>query len=345
MSGRRTFTNARAFTLVELLAVIAIISLLLSILLPTLGNVRGAAQRMPCLNNLRLMGQGINGYAAFNSGYLPPSGVYFLPYQIDWDWSTDPPAPTNVREHRWSPGVFAWSWPDFIQPYFDTEAQPAHQGTDTIARQPVDGNYDRVTLHLGANDPGWVNNPPIKYSHRMDCPSTPNRDCGEYAAGGFKGGSWWQGPECIQHFDYVDDGQGHSVLHQNEKVIHPDVPPPTAGWDTPKFPRMADQKVDRFITIVEPDERSWGTGLGYSFGAGNPPAADVGPSLLALGVDHGGYGGFLRYAWSTPHVNKTTNALYLDGHAVTFSGDYLRGLYSYFYNNGKWDPNDPFHNP
>jgi prepilin-type processing-associated H-X9-DG protein/prepilin-type N-terminal cleavage/methylation domain-containing protein len=50
MNGRR------AFTLVELLIVIAVIAILAAILLPTLGNAKLSARRITCVNNLRQLG-------------------------------------------------------------------------------------------------------------------------------------------------------------------------------------------------------------------------------------------------------------------------------------------------
>jgi prepilin-type N-terminal cleavage/methylation domain-containing protein len=51
------------FTLVELLVVIGIIAVLISVLLPTLGRARDAADRTVCLSNLRQLGTSVIHYA------------------------------------------------------------------------------------------------------------------------------------------------------------------------------------------------------------------------------------------------------------------------------------------
>ncbi len=66
--------NARsrsAFTLVELLVVVAIIALLLGILLPALNRARGVAQAAVCLSNAKQMSMGLNYYAEAYSRLLP----------------------------------------------------------------------------------------------------------------------------------------------------------------------------------------------------------------------------------------------------------------------------------
>lgn len=62
-----------AFTLVELLVVIGIIALLISILLPTLGRARMAANTVKCAANLRSILQGMQIYASQNNGSIPGS--------------------------------------------------------------------------------------------------------------------------------------------------------------------------------------------------------------------------------------------------------------------------------
>jgi prepilin-type N-terminal cleavage/methylation domain-containing protein len=58
-----TMRQVKGFTLIELLVVIAIIALLMSILLPALGQAKELAQRIRCMSNLRTFGSAIHIYA------------------------------------------------------------------------------------------------------------------------------------------------------------------------------------------------------------------------------------------------------------------------------------------
>ena len=60
-----------AFSLFELLVVITIIAILVSLLLPVVGNVRRAADETRCLGGLRQVGIGALSFAADNRGSFP----------------------------------------------------------------------------------------------------------------------------------------------------------------------------------------------------------------------------------------------------------------------------------
>ena len=66
-----------AFTLVELLVVVAIIAIIMSLLLPALRNARLAAQGGVCLSNLHQIGLATRMYALENRNIMPPYGLMY----------------------------------------------------------------------------------------------------------------------------------------------------------------------------------------------------------------------------------------------------------------------------
>ncbi len=64
------------FTLVELLVVVAIIALLVSILLPSLGKAKEQARIVSCMSNLKGLGLSYTFYAAENNDWYPAASAY-----------------------------------------------------------------------------------------------------------------------------------------------------------------------------------------------------------------------------------------------------------------------------
>jgi len=87
--GALTAERLNGFTLVELLAAVAIIGVLIALLLPAIQNARQAARRMACQSNLRQWGIGLHEFVNVNGGQLPRRGQGVQPTtQLDRveDW-------------------------------------------------------------------------------------------------------------------------------------------------------------------------------------------------------------------------------------------------------------------
>jgi len=85
---RTTSRPGDGFTLVEMLVVIAIISLLTGLLVLGLSSAAASARGTKCASNLSQVYAGLRTYAAYRDGFLPPSGS---PPDIPAWWQTAGP--------------------------------------------------------------------------------------------------------------------------------------------------------------------------------------------------------------------------------------------------------------
>ncbi len=96
--------SSRAFTLIEMLVVVAIIALLVAILLPSLSKARQAARVTLCLSNLRSIGSASTMYMSDNRDWLPvgPPDKLYWRYQKNGRTFTSRSFVSNARPYPYS---------------------------------------------------------------------------------------------------------------------------------------------------------------------------------------------------------------------------------------------------
>ena len=90
-------TLRRAFTLVELLLVVAVIALLAGILLPALGRSKHAARQSVCLSNLGQMSQAAHHFAVEHGRYFEYREPVAEPAGTRWWFGFEPGASTGTN--------------------------------------------------------------------------------------------------------------------------------------------------------------------------------------------------------------------------------------------------------
>src|SRR5262249_10471108 len=114
-------TRRRAFTLIELIIVIAIVVILIGLLLPAVQRVRESANRASCKNNLKQFGLAYRNYES-TRGAFPPLAI------------TDPARPTG--------------WGVFILAYLDQEPLAGRYNFAAPFYDPTNQSVIRTRLKI-----------------------------------------------------------------------------------------------------------------------------------------------------------------------------------------------------
>jgi len=176
--------NKTGFTLIELLVVIAIIALLVSILMPALGQAKLQAKRVYCLNNIKQQHLSQMLYATDYDGKFAPHNDWGPSYvrsgqaigsgfchEVMFDYIPDPQVllcPLQVSfggahaDLEWyfpgMGGYGAWSFEDnFGNPANNTSMGYNWTANFEAAGQPVGSVQFKFTSHEGivVNEPKW----------------------------------------------------------------------------------------------------------------------------------------------------------------------------------------------
>jgi len=147
----------KAFTLVELLVVIAVIAILVMLLLPAINAAREAARMNSCKNNARQIGLAMHNFHGAR-GHLPSGWISHCEHE-----SHEEEEEEEEHEHEGNPG---WGWSAELLPFIEEGTlynerihrhlpigDPANAAARTtvvsVYRCPSDDGDDRFMLHEG----------------------------------------------------------------------------------------------------------------------------------------------------------------------------------------------------
>ena len=155
----------RGFTLVQLLVVIAIISILMALLLPAVQQARMAARRMSCKNNLKQFALALHNYHDV-FGQFPPGSVR----------RTTAPNPQLTSMISWQARILPYLDQKPLYGRIDWQLEPGDSGTNAliltvrlpVSRCPSEGNFSSIPGYGATNYVACIGKTDLAMGNRDD---------------------------------------------------------------------------------------------------------------------------------------------------------------------------------
>ena len=139
-------SKARAFTLIEMLLVVASIVLLLSMLLPALGQFRLKAKQATCQSNLRILSNAFASYSQQNHRQLIGTNT-----SSSWDWMRGGNTKNSITNGSLWPYVNsfdAYKCPDHVYPWYLNSYSLNGKLNGEQQNEGIGGTKDHLTRNM-----------------------------------------------------------------------------------------------------------------------------------------------------------------------------------------------------
>ncbi len=147
----KQYVRCCAFTLIEMLVVIAIISILASLLFPALNKALSTARDISCTNNVKQQAFGVIAYTGDNSGIIPPHTTGGNPTNTPWLGLICPYLGVSLSTDSGGGGWLAKKSTGIFQPVSGLLLCPSRESSEAAKNDLLANNYG-INFHITYKD-------------------------------------------------------------------------------------------------------------------------------------------------------------------------------------------------